>query len=351
MLDDESDLTVLRATGEQWEAFVAYGVVDQLMRVAGVSAARLRAGRDRSLPVEEPVGVGARILEALAELEQKAPVAVVVDDAQWADIDSLRRDPVRRAPPGPGTGATRARPAHRGRDAAPRGPVQVGDRSDRDHHRTSAADRGGAPATGGRPRRAAALRTNGPPPASAHGWQPAVHHLATDRDARGALAHLGAIAAGPAHLCATGHAPARRLPPGDPRPGGGGRGAGRARLVRVGGRACGRGGRWSRPSTRPSMWACCRSATTASGTSASPTRWSRPPSTSSWGPLVASGCTRGRPGSSTTRGPPCATGCSRRRPPNPGLADELEAFARREARRRGVGRCGVDPPRGEPDEC
>ena len=49
-LDDESDLTVLRATGEQWEAFVAYGVVDQLMRVAGVSAARLRAGRDRSLP-------------------------------------------------------------------------------------------------------------------------------------------------------------------------------------------------------------------------------------------------------------------------------------------------------------
>ena len=40
--------------------------------------------------MEEPVGVGARILEALAELEQKAPVAVVVDDAQWADIDSLR---------------------------------------------------------------------------------------------------------------------------------------------------------------------------------------------------------------------------------------------------------------------
>ena len=73
LLDDESDLTVLRATGEQWEAFVAYGVVDQLMRVAGVSAARLRAGRDRSLPVEEPVGVGARILEALAELEQKTP--------------------------------------------------------------------------------------------------------------------------------------------------------------------------------------------------------------------------------------------------------------------------------------
>src|SRR5690242_19654446 len=40
-LADEPDLTLLRATGEQWEAFVAYGVVDQLMRVAGVSNARL----------------------------------------------------------------------------------------------------------------------------------------------------------------------------------------------------------------------------------------------------------------------------------------------------------------------
>ena len=89
-LDEESDLTVLRATGEQWEAFVAYGVVDQLMLVAGVSSARLRAGRDRSLPAEEPIGVGARILDALAELEQKAAVVIVVDDTQWADIDSLR---------------------------------------------------------------------------------------------------------------------------------------------------------------------------------------------------------------------------------------------------------------------
>jgi predicted ATPase len=89
-LADESDLTVLRATGEQWEAFVAFGVVDQLMRVAGVSSARLLAGRDRALPVEEPIGVGARILEVLEDLEQKAPVVIVIDDAHWADIDSLR---------------------------------------------------------------------------------------------------------------------------------------------------------------------------------------------------------------------------------------------------------------------
>ena len=90
LLAGEPDLTVLRATGEQWEAFVAYGVVDQIMRVAGVSTARLLVSRDRSFPAEEPVGVGAWILEVVQELEQKAPVAVVVDDAHWADMDSLR---------------------------------------------------------------------------------------------------------------------------------------------------------------------------------------------------------------------------------------------------------------------
>ena len=82
--------TVLRATGEQWEAFVAYGVIDQLMRTAGVSDSRLLASRNRSLPTEEPVWVGARVLEVLEDLEQKAPLVIVVDDAHWADIDSLR---------------------------------------------------------------------------------------------------------------------------------------------------------------------------------------------------------------------------------------------------------------------
>ena len=45
---------------------------------------------DLSLPPEEPVGVGARILEVIEDLEQKAPVVIVVDDAHWADVDSLR---------------------------------------------------------------------------------------------------------------------------------------------------------------------------------------------------------------------------------------------------------------------
>jgi len=89
-LAGESDLTVLRATGEPWEAYVAYGVIDQIMRVAGISTARLLASRARAFPAEEPVGVGAWLLDVLCDVEQKTPVAVVVDDAHWADMDSLR---------------------------------------------------------------------------------------------------------------------------------------------------------------------------------------------------------------------------------------------------------------------
>jgi DNA-binding CsgD family transcriptional regulator len=90
LLDGESNVTVLRATGEPLEACVANGVIDQLVRAAGVDPARVLPDRAGAFPVEEAIGVGARLLEVLGDLEQKAPVAVVVDDAQWADRDSLR---------------------------------------------------------------------------------------------------------------------------------------------------------------------------------------------------------------------------------------------------------------------
>ena len=44
----------------------------------------------RSLPAEEPVGIGSQVLEAIEDLEPKAPVVLVIDDAHWADLDSLR---------------------------------------------------------------------------------------------------------------------------------------------------------------------------------------------------------------------------------------------------------------------
>ncbi len=64
----------------------------------------------RSLPAEEPVGVGSQVLEAIEDLEPKAPVVLVIDDAHWADLDSLRAllFVVRRLVGDPGPGASRA---------------------------------------------------------------------------------------------------------------------------------------------------------------------------------------------------------------------------------------------------
>ena len=39
-LRSERDVRVLRASGDPWEALVPYGVIDQLVRAAGVSRAR-----------------------------------------------------------------------------------------------------------------------------------------------------------------------------------------------------------------------------------------------------------------------------------------------------------------------
>src|SRR3954454_2693129 len=57
-LAGENDVQVLRASGEPWEALVPFGLVDQLVRAAGVSPATMLAGRERALPVDEPISVG-----------------------------------------------------------------------------------------------------------------------------------------------------------------------------------------------------------------------------------------------------------------------------------------------------
>src|SRR3954469_1095939 len=82
---------VLRASGEETEVLVPYGVVDQIARSAGP------AGSDLLLPVgyagagvDDAVAVGSRLLELLGALEAEAPVVLVVDDAHWMDLPSLK---------------------------------------------------------------------------------------------------------------------------------------------------------------------------------------------------------------------------------------------------------------------
>jgi DNA-binding CsgD family transcriptional regulator len=89
-LSEADNASVLRASGEEWEAFVAFGVIDQLLRAAGVRGGLLLASRQRALRPEEPIGVGAVLLEALERLERDSVVILLVDDAHWADVDSLR---------------------------------------------------------------------------------------------------------------------------------------------------------------------------------------------------------------------------------------------------------------------
>jgi DNA-binding CsgD family transcriptional regulator len=86
----ETDAQALRASGEPWEALVPFGLVDQLIRAGGMSRAGILAARERALPIDEPISVGARVLELLSELDAKRPTVLVVDDAHWADLDSLR---------------------------------------------------------------------------------------------------------------------------------------------------------------------------------------------------------------------------------------------------------------------
>jgi DNA-binding CsgD family transcriptional regulator len=74
---------VLRASCDEAEALLSYGIVAQLRRSAGP------AGRDlSSVAADEPITVGMRFLDVLGALQEAGPVVVVLDDAGWSDPPS-----------------------------------------------------------------------------------------------------------------------------------------------------------------------------------------------------------------------------------------------------------------------
>ena len=89
-LRDQQQLTAVRGSGDEGEASVSYALIDQLFAAVGLRGAALLAHTERVLPVEEPIVVGRQILAALVRSSAAGPMAVVVDDAHWADVDSLR---------------------------------------------------------------------------------------------------------------------------------------------------------------------------------------------------------------------------------------------------------------------
>ena len=86
---DLSDTQVLWACGDESEADLRYGVVEHLARSVGeVLPEELAVLCDRTKPEPEPFAVGHALLRLLVTLQQKAPVLVLVDDADLADDGS-----------------------------------------------------------------------------------------------------------------------------------------------------------------------------------------------------------------------------------------------------------------------
>jgi DNA-binding CsgD family transcriptional regulator len=82
------DLQVLSARADQAETDLDFGIVDQLFRVAGGTGPPvLLAGETGSSATS--FSVGARLLEVVGEQQGTGPVAIVVDDLQWADHRSV----------------------------------------------------------------------------------------------------------------------------------------------------------------------------------------------------------------------------------------------------------------------
>jgi DNA-binding CsgD family transcriptional regulator len=79
--------TVLWASGEEAEALLPFGVLDQLARSAGPVGRALHALTDHASA--DPILAGTRLLELLGEIES-GPVVLVVDDLHWADQPSVR---------------------------------------------------------------------------------------------------------------------------------------------------------------------------------------------------------------------------------------------------------------------
>src|SRR4051812_25680770 len=77
-LEALGDVRVARASGDEFEIEVVFGVVEQLLRHAAPA------------PYDGHIEAGGRLLDLLSELQADGPAALVVDDAQWADPDSLK---------------------------------------------------------------------------------------------------------------------------------------------------------------------------------------------------------------------------------------------------------------------
>jgi len=86
-LTQADGLRVLSARADQAEAGLDFGLADQLFRATGGDSPVLPTGGGGSIP--SSFAVGARLLEVLGGRQATGPVAIMVDDLQWADRRSV----------------------------------------------------------------------------------------------------------------------------------------------------------------------------------------------------------------------------------------------------------------------
>ncbi|MFF3380336.1 AAA family ATPase [Streptomyces sp. NPDC002680] len=87
-----TDCRVVKAGGDELETELAYGLVAQLVPQLPAAAEALRdpaLGTPHSPAAQDPVAVGALLLDALGQLQGRAPVVLLIDDVHWADTPSL----------------------------------------------------------------------------------------------------------------------------------------------------------------------------------------------------------------------------------------------------------------------
>src|SRR6266540_238841 len=89
-LDEAGERRVLRASGEEAEAGLAFGVLTQLLAHVATTPPGPAAGVVAGERPVDPLAAGAVLLDQLGELQRTDPVVVVVDDLHWADRPSLR---------------------------------------------------------------------------------------------------------------------------------------------------------------------------------------------------------------------------------------------------------------------